>query len=225
MRGRHRNDNLLLLLNKTITTGEGGMAVTNDERLAKRMRTMSLHGLTENAWNRFGGGGWDYKIIAPGYKYNLTDIASAIGIHQLRKAETLRQRRESIATAYQNAFTYLPAIALPPTDPDRVHSWHIYPIRLSVDSPYHDRETFMQALRSRGIATSVHWRPLHLHPYYETGLGWSKSLFPVATQIWTRLVSLPLSPMLTDEEVRYIIATIQDLCCSSNQVKRRWSAA
>ena len=117
--------------NKTITTGEGGMAVTDCAELAERMRQMSLHGLSHDAWNRYrANGSWDYRIVAPGYKYNLTDIAASIGLHQLRRAEAMRLEREAIAAYYRAELACVEQIELPPFPEDRIHSWHLFPIRL-----------------------------------------------------------------------------------------------
>jgi dTDP-4-amino-4,6-dideoxygalactose transaminase len=201
--------------NKTITTGEGGMAVTDDESLAARMRSMSLHGLSQDAWKRFSGGPWDYRIVAPGFKYNLTDIASSIGIHQLRRAESLRRRREELAERYHEAFGDLSAVDLPPFRDDRVHSWHLFPIRLRTEELSIDRSAFIDALKARGIGTSVHWRPLHLHPYYETTFGWRPGDLPVASAVWQRLVSLPLSPSLTDAETDSVVKAVREVCAVS----------
>jgi perosamine synthetase len=201
--------------NKTITTGEGGMAVTDDESLAARMRSMSLHGLSQDAWKRFSGGPWDYRIIAPGFKYNLTDIASSIGIHQLRRAESLRQRREELAERYHEAFANLSEVDLPPFQHDRLHSWHMFPIRLRTERLSIDRNAFIDALKARGIGTSVHWRPLHLHPYYETTFGWRPGDLPVASAVWQRLVSLPLSPTLTNAEADIVVQAVREVCVGS----------
>jgi dTDP-4-amino-4,6-dideoxygalactose transaminase len=198
--------------NKTITTGEGGMAVTDDEDLADRMRQMSLHGLSHDAWNRFSdSGSWDYRIVAPGYKYNLTDIASAIGIHQLERAEALRQEREMLACRFSEAFTDLEQIDLPPDPPHRIHSWHLYPIRLNLERLSLDRNEFIELLRDAGVGCSVHWRPLHLHPYYES-FGWKPADLPTASAVWKRLISLPLFPGMTDDEQDLVITTVRDLC-------------
>jgi dTDP-4-amino-4,6-dideoxygalactose transaminase len=201
--------------NKTITTGEGGMAVTDDEALAARMRSMSLHGLSQDAWKRFSGGPWDYRIVAPGYKYNLTDIASSIGIHQLKRAEALRQRREELAHRYRDAFADLATVELPPVQADRLHSWHLFPLRIRTEALTIDRNAFIDALKARGIGTSVHWRPLHLHPYYETTFGWRAEDLPVASAVWQRLISLPLSPALTDAEVSLVVEAVRDLCAGA----------
>jgi dTDP-4-amino-4,6-dideoxygalactose transaminase len=201
--------------NKTITTGEGGMAVTDDENLAARLRQMSLHGLSRDAWNRYSvGGTWDYQILAPGYKYNLTDVASAIGIHQLRRAEEMRRCREALADAYMRGLGDLQELEMPARSPDRVHSWHLFPVRLRLDRLGIDRNAFIRALNERGVGTSVHWRPLHLHPYYREQWRWPAELLPVATREWERLISLPLFPDMREEEHAYVVSVVRDLCRS-----------
>ncbi len=199
--------------NKTITTGEGGMAVTDDAALADRMRLMSLHGLSHDAWDRYSGGSsWDYRIVAPGYKYNLTDVAAAIGVQQLARAEALRVERQTLAERYLAAFADVAEIELPPTDADRIHSWHLFPIRLRLDRLKIDRNRFISLLRERGVGCSVHWRPLHLHPYYAEQFGWLPEHFPVATPLWERLVTLPLFPGMRDEEQRQVIEVVRAIC-------------
>jgi perosamine synthetase len=200
--------------NKTITTGEGGMAVTADDRLAARMRQMSLHGLSHDAWKRYSGNSaWDYRIVAPGFKYNLTDIAAALGNCQLRRAEEMRTERESIARHYLRAFAGLDRLELPPDSADRIHSWHLFPIRLNLNKLSIDRNRFIEELRSRGIGCSVHWRPLHLHPYYAESFGWRPEHLPVASEQWTRIISLPLFPGMREEEVKHVVETVRALCC------------
>ena len=199
--------------NKTITTGEGGMAVTNDAELAERMRLMSLHGLSHDAWGRYSkGGSWDYRIIAPGFKYNLTDIAAAIGIHQLARAEQMRRKREEIAERYMEALADLEEIELPPLDLDRIHSWHLFPIRLVLQRLSIDRNAFMEKLKEYGVGCSVHWRPLHMHPYYQETFGWRTHDFPVATALWERLISLPIFPGMKDDEIEHVIRMTRWLC-------------
>jgi len=199
--------------NKTITTGEGGMAVTDDPTLAERMRLMSLHGLSQDAWERYSGGKtWDYRIVAPGYKYNLTDVAAAIGIRQLARAEQMRREREAVARGYSDAFAEVEELEIPRDDPDRIHSWHLYPIRLRLDRLRIDRSTFMEKLKEAGVGCSVHWRPLHLHPYYQSTFGWRPEDLPVATSIWERLVSLPIFPGMREEEVRHVVDAVRGLC-------------
>jgi len=204
--------------NKTITTGEGGMAVTSNAKLAERMRLMSLHGLSADAWGRFStNGNWDYKIVAPGYKYNLTDIAAAIGIHQLSRAETMRRERESIALRYSEAFAAVAEIELPPSADsrkDRIDSWHLFAIKLRLNRLKISRDAFMNELKRAGVGCSVHWRPLHLHPYYQKTFGWRAQDFPIATAQWKRLISLPIFPGMAEDEIEHVINTVKRICKS-----------
>jgi dTDP-4-amino-4,6-dideoxygalactose transaminase len=208
--------------NKTITTGEGGMIVTNDAGLVTRMRMMALHGLSTDAWDRYSGKGtWDYRIMAPGFKYNMTDMAAALGIHQLSRAEQMRQRREAIARNYLDAMNDIDEIELPIEDPDRVHAWHLFPIKLRLDTLNVDRNEFIGELGRRGVGCSVHWRPLHLHPYYHECFGWRPQDFPVATSVWERLVSLPIFSAMQESEVVAVVEAVRDSC---TQHRRRRSA-
>jgi dTDP-4-amino-4,6-dideoxygalactose transaminase len=199
--------------NKTITTGEGGMAVTGDAALAARMRQMSLHGLSRDAWGRYAlGGSWDYQILAPGFKYNLTDVAAAIGVHQLQRAEAMRRAREALAHDYLLALGDLAELELPVDPPDRIHAWHLFPVRLNLDRLGIDRNAFTRELAAEGVGCSVHWRPLHLHPYYRERFGWTSELLPVASQEWPRLVSLPLFPDMRPDEHAHVVGVVRDLC-------------
>ena len=199
--------------NKTITTGEGGMALTERDDLADRMRSMSLHGLSNDAWGRYTSkGSWDYRILAPGYKYNLTDVAAALGLHQLARAEDMRRQREAIAGAFLNGLAGIDEIELPRTSGDRVHSWHLFQIKLRLDRLTIDRDRFLEEMRDRGVAFSVHWRPLHLHPYYRETFGWESEHLPVASQVWRRTVSLPIFPAMTAAERDAVVATVREIC-------------
>lgn len=201
--------------NKTITTGEGGMAVTDNALIAERIRLLSLHGLSHDAWGRYSGdGSWDYRIVTAGYKYNLTDIAAAIGIHQLSKAEDMRRGREMVASMYLEALAGIDEIDLPPTDDNRIHSWHLFPLRLNLERLSIDRNIFINELKKRGIGYSVHWRPLHLHPFYQEKFGWNKDDFPVASDLWSRLVSIPIFSCMNSAEIEYVIGGIKDICVS-----------
>ncbi len=202
--------------NKTITTGEGGMAVTDDIELANRMRMMSLHGLTHDAWSRYSeGGSWDYKIGAPGFKYNLTDIAAAIGIHQLARSDQMQRERESVARLYLQELQSVAEIELPPNPPDRIHSWHLFPIKLKLQELAIDRNAFIETLKRSGIGCSVHWRPLHLHPYYHQTFGWSPKDLPTASAVWQRLISLPIFPGMTNTEIVQVIEAVKRGCLNS----------
>ncbi len=197
------------------------MAVTDDAQLADRMRLMSLHGLSQDAWERYSGGkSWDYRIVAPGYKYNLTDVAAAIGIPQLARAEQMRKEREAIAREFNRAFADLEELETPADVPDRVHSWHLYPIRLRLDRLAIDRNAFMEELKEAGVGCSVHWRPLHLHPYYQETFGWRPEDLPVATAMWERLVSLPIFPGMREEELRHVIDSVRSLCARHLRPRR-----
>ncbi len=199
--------------NKTITTGEGGMAVTDSEEIAARIRMMSLHGLSKDAWSRYSkGGSWDYRIVAPGYKYNITDIAAAIGIHQLARAEEMRRSREEIALRYREAFSSVDEIELPPEDANRIHSRHLFPIRLRLHRLRITRNEFIEKLKERNLGCSVHWRPLHMHPYYQETFGWKPEDCPKATAAWERLISLPIFSGMLEEEIDYVISVVADLC-------------
>ena len=199
--------------NKCITTGEGGMAVTDDVQLANRIRIMSLHGMNNDAWKRFTKqGSWFYEIVAPGYKYNMTDIAASIGIHQLKRAEEFRISRQSIADRYTERFGQIHALETPSEDPQtRIHSWHLYPLRLNLERLTIDRNIFIDELNGRGVSCSVHWMPLHLHPYYRQTFGLGDGLFPIAEHEWLRLVSLPIFPSMTDDEVDYVIEVVSNV--------------
>jgi len=199
--------------NKPMTTGEGGMATTDHDELAQRIRRMSLHGLSHDAWDRYSGNGsWDYRIVAPGFKYNLTDIAASLGLNQLERAEAMRRDRQTLAENYLRDLASVDEIELPPRVPDRVHAWHLFPIRLRLNRLAVDRDAFLELLRRRGVACSVHWRPLHLHPYYQEAFGWKEQDFPVATAEWQRLISLPLFPGMREEEQAYVVLVLRDLC-------------
>jgi perosamine synthetase len=197
------------------------MAVTADEALAARMKQMSLHGLSHDAWNRYtGNNAWDYRIVAPGYKYNLTDIAASIGICQLRRAEAMRREREEIADFFRASMEGVDAIDLPDSIPDRIHSWHLFPIRVKLDKLTIDRNRFIDELRGRGVGCSVHWRPLHLHPYYEETFGWLPEHLPVATREWSRLISIPLFPGMRDEERGHVVDVVREICMSYSVVDK-----
>jgi perosamine synthetase len=197
--------------NKCITTGEGGMVVTDDDALAERMRVMSLHGMSKDAWKRFTAqGSWYYEIVAPGFKYNLTDIAAALGLVQLRRADELWRARREVAQWYHDALATVPGIKRPVELADRQHSWHLYAIQLDL-AVWKDRAAFIEGLRQRGIGASVHWMPLHLHPYYRETYGYGPGLHPVAEAVWPRLVSLPIFPGMTRDEVGRVVEAMRSL--------------
>lgn len=198
--------------NKTITTGEGGMACTQHDHLAERMRIMSLHGISRDAWKRFTAeGSWYYEIIAPGFKYNLTDIAAAIGLHQVRKADRLHRQRVHWAEYYTQQLREVDELILPRQEPNRVHSWHLYVVRLKLDRLKIDRAQFIIELKQRGIGTSVHWMPLHMHPYYREKYGYRPEDLPCAASLYPAIISLPLYPDLKEAEADYVCQAIKEI--------------
>ena len=208
---------------KTITTAEGGMLTTDDESLAERVRVMSLHGISRDAWLRYTEqGNWRYDIIAPGYKYNMSDVAAAMGIVQLGRCDAMRERRAEIAAAYDAAFASLDSVELPPRPSGSsvgggeggsgaVHSWHLYVIRLKLGALTIDRDRFIEEMKGRRIGVSVHFIPLHLHPYYRDTYGLKAEDFPVATATFERVVSLPIYPRMTGAEVERVACAVLDI--------------
>jgi perosamine synthetase len=191
--------------NKTITTGEGGMAVTNSEKHADRMRIMSLHGISKDAWKRFTAeGSWRYEVIAPGFKYNMPDVAASIGIHQLKKADFFRAERAKIAKKYAELLKNTEGLVLPEEKKDSIHSWHLYVVRIQEKLCGIHRNAVVEKLKERGIGTSVHYMPLHLHQYYKEKYGWSEGDFPVSETLFSQCLSLPIYPGLSDQEIERI---------------------
>jgi dTDP-4-amino-4,6-dideoxygalactose transaminase len=197
---------------KTITTGEGGMATTENPEWAKRMRMMSLHGISLDAWDRYTDkGSWYYEIIHPGYKYNLTDIAGALGIEQLKRCDQFWEARRRIASHYHEAFADLPEIQVPACLPDTQHAWHLYVIQLNMERLRINRQDFIKALKSQNIGTSVHFIPLHLHPFYRETFGYRPADFPQASAVFERIISLPIYPKMTEADVRDVIVAVRKL--------------
>lgn len=199
--------------NKCITTGEGGMVVCHDDDAMARMRLMALHGMNRDAWRRYtSSGSWFYEIVAPGFKYNMTDIAASIGLDELTRTEQYLERRTAIARAYDERLRELDIVELPPRDETtRQHSWHLYSIRLNLDRLTVDRAQFIDAMRDRGIRCSVHWLPLHMMPYYKETFGYREGLYPMAESIWPRQVSLPIFPQQTDAEVDAVCTAVEQI--------------
>jgi perosamine synthetase len=198
--------------NKTITTGEGGMACTQNDAYADRMRIMSLHGISKDAWKRFTAEGtWYYEIVAPGFKYNLTDIAAAIGLHQVRKADRLHRQRARWAAYYSEHLQDIEELVLPEQQPDRIHSWHLYVIRLKLDRLRIDRSQFITELKQRGIGASVHWMPLHMHPYYRDTYGYQAADFPTSAGLYPQLITLPLYPDMSEEDADYVCRSLREI--------------
>jgi perosamine synthetase len=205
--------------NKCITTGEGGMACTDVAEYADRMRIMSLHGISRDAWKRFTAeGSWYYEIVAPGFKYNLTDVAASIGIHQLRKADELFAGRRRVAETYARLLGDIEELDLPRELPNRLHSWHLYAIRLRLDRLCIDRVEFINALKAKGIITSVHWMPLHMHPYYRENYGYQAQDFPVAAGAYPGLVSLPIFPDMAPDQVAYVADAVREVIGNNRRI-------
>ena len=204
---------------KNITTGEGGMITTENEEYADRMRIMSLHGISKDAWKRYTAeGSWYYEIIAPGYKYNLTDVAAGLGVAQLRKADAFLKRRMQIADRYHEAFQELNELDLPLAcegEEGTTHSWHLYVIRLNLQRLQIDRNEFIDELRRKGIGTSVHFIPLHIHPYYRETYGYQSDDFPVAYETYQRIISLPIYAKMTDQDVNRVIESVTEIVKSN----------
>lgn len=196
--------------NKTITTGEGGMLVTRDAALARRARVMRLHGMNRDAFDRYTAKvpSWYYEVVAPGFKYNLTDIAAALGIHQLRRAHNFQARREQLATAYDEALAGLP-LTLPPRPPaGEVHAWHLYVLRLAEGAGI-ARDRLIEALFDAGIGCSVHYIPLHLHPYWRDRYGLQPGMFAHSQHAYERMLSLPLYTRMTVDDVQRVAAAVR----------------
>lgn len=197
---------------KTITTGEGGMATTENSEWADRMRMMSLHGINHDAWNRYSKeGSWYYEVIYPGYKYNLTDLAAALGIVQLRKCDKFWEARRDIAAAYDQAFAELPEIQIPRCAPEKQCAWHLYVIQLDLERLRINRRDFIKALKDHNVGASVHFIPLHLHPFYANTFGYQPQDFPIASAVFERIISLPIYPGLTKANVESVITAVRKI--------------
>jgi dTDP-4-amino-4,6-dideoxygalactose transaminase len=198
---------------KNMTTGEGGMVTTASEPLAARMRTLSLHGMNRDAWNRYSDvGNWYYEVAEPGFKYNLTDVQAAMGIHQLRKLDSFIETRARYAQIYNRELGDLPEVEIPPDRPGVRHAWHLYVLRLNLDRLDVNREEFITELRNKGVATSVHFIPIPLHSYFaELGLG---KRCRYALELYPRIISLPLYPAMTEDQVYYVAQCVKDIVTS-----------
>ena len=194
---------------KTITTGEGGMLATQNDDYAARARMMRLHGIGGDAWKRYSKtGSWYYEVVAPGYKANLTDIQAAIGAVQLAKSDHLWRRRMHIAQRYMDAFSSLEELEMPPLSPDSVESWHLFILRLRPERLDIGRNEFIEELKKKGIGTSVHFIPLHLHPFYAIRYGYRRGDFPNAEDAYSRCLSLPIFPGMSDTEIETVIEAV-----------------
>ena len=194
---------------KNLTTAEGGM-LTGAPELLDRARVWSLHGMSRDAWKRYTAkGSWYYEVVYPGFKYNMTDIQAAIGLHQLRKLPWFHARRREIVSRYNEAFSQVEELRIPIERPEVEHAWHLYVLRLNLDMLTVDRAQFVEELRARNIGTSVHFIPVHLHPYYRDNYDFKKGDFPTAEAIFESIISLPLYPKMTERDVEDVIQAVK----------------
>ena len=197
---------------KNITTVEGGMVVTDQDEFANRIKSLALHGLTEDAWQRFSDEGFKhYQVVCAGFKYNMTDIQASIGIHQLEKIETKAQRRKEIWEIYNQSFRELPLILPFPMPPDQRHAYHLYTPLLDLERVRCTRDEFLQALHKEKIGAGIHYISLHLHPFYQETYGYRRGEFPNAEFISDRTFSLPFSANLTDQDVEDVIKAVKKI--------------
>ena len=195
--------------NKTITTGEGGMLTTDSNAIATKARALSLHGLSPAGWTRSREpASWNYEIVSAGYKYNLSDVAASLGVHQLERADEFLAARQSIAAVYDGAFAPI-AWVKPLEVIDKVtHAWHLYVIRLDLRAIPFDRNTFIRLLSEEGIGTSVHYKPLHLHQFYRDHFGYKPHDCPAATEAYGRVISLPIYPRMTIGDAERVVDAV-----------------
>ena len=200
--------------NKTITTGEGGMLTTCDEAIVQHVKTMRLHGINRDVWNRYTDhkGSWEYDVVAPGYKYNMPDVNAAIGLAQLEKAGTFRAERQRVAEFYFEHLTSLNAVLDLPVShvPFEDHAWHLFPVVIKENAPL-GRNEFIKKMTEAGIGTSVHYKPLHRMTYYQKKYNLNPADFPNTEKTWRGNVSLPIFPFMKEEELVYICKTIETL--------------
>jgi dTDP-4-amino-4,6-dideoxygalactose transaminase len=194
---------------KTITTGEGGMITTDNDDFADRIRMMRLHGISKDAWKRYTAeGSWRYDILEPGYKYNMTDVAAAMGIEQLKKSDAFHQKRKWMRTVFDAAFRDLDGIETPGASSDVEHAWHLYVIKLNLERLTIGRDRLIEELRAANIGTSVHFIPLHLHPFYKS-LGCRAHDYPNATGAFDRIISLPFYTRMSHKDIDDVMAAVR----------------
>lgn len=204
---------------KTLATGEGGMATTANDEFAEKMRILRLHGISKDAWKRYSDeGSWYYEVTDAGYKYNMTDLEASLGIAQLRKSDWMWIRRKEIARRYDEAFRTLEEIMVPYIKPDRESAWHLYVVKLNLEALSINRRRFIEELKKRGIGASVHFIPLYRHPYYSNAYGYDAAAFPKSEHAYERIVSLPIYPAMSDDDVDSVINSVREVisqfrCC------------
>jgi dTDP-4-amino-4,6-dideoxygalactose transaminase len=194
---------------KNITSAEGGMVTTEDDALAERIAVASLHGMDRDAWKRYDrSGSWFYEIHDTGFKYNLSDVHAAIGLAQLGRADEFMRRRTAIARAYSQALRENSALQVPHEEPGIEHAWHLYVLRVHPEQLRIGRAQFVELLRERGVGTSVHCIPLNTMHFYQERYGYRTGDFPVAEDVYSRCLSLPIYPAMSDEDVAYVIENV-----------------
>lgn len=197
---------------KNLTTGEGGMVTTDEDSYADRIRLMALHGMSRDAWKRYTqGGGWSYEVLAPGFKYNMTDVAAAIGLPQLAHCDAFHRRRIEIVRTYDEAFAEVPGISTPVARDKTGHGWHLYVIRVDPNRISISRDAFIERLVERKIGVSVHFIPLHLHPYYRDAYGYRPDDFPRALAAFQQIISLPLYARMSDRDVQDVVDAVSQI--------------
>jgi dTDP-4-amino-4,6-dideoxygalactose transaminase len=197
---------------KNVTTGRGGMLTTDDDALAERARLLALHGMSNDAWDRYTDrGSWAYRVLAAGYNYTMSDFQAALGHAQFSRIDEFQRRRREIAMAYNARFAPLPEIVLPIERPGSTHAWHLYVVRLRGEMRTISRDEFIVAMKERGIGTSVHFIPIHHHPYYRETFGWAPGDFPVADEAFASMVSLPLYTRMTDADVDRVASAVEEI--------------
>jgi dTDP-4-amino-4,6-dideoxygalactose transaminase len=197
---------------KNLTTGEGGAAVTDDEALAEHMSVLSLHGMSHDAWKRYGdAGSWYYEVVAAGFKYNLSDVLAAIGLGQLERFDEMQRLRAARAQRYQAALADVAEVRTPTTREGAHHAWHLFPIALALERLRCDRAEFARALRAENIGSSVHFIPIHFHPHYRATLPYREGAFPVAENAYRRALTLPLFPSMSERDVDDVVEAIRKI--------------
>jgi dTDP-4-amino-4,6-dideoxygalactose transaminase len=211
---------------KNITTGEGGMVVTPHTAIADKMKMLCLHGISRDAWNRYSDkGNWYYEVGEPGFKYNMSDIQSSIGIQQLRKLDNFTGGRRGVIELYDKLLGGVEECELPPRNDESEHAWHLYGLRLNLDRLSIDRAEFMDCLRERGIGASVHFIPIPMHPFFREHADLPRNACPEAMALYPRLLSLPLYPSMTEEEVTYVAETVKAIAAEHRQTRVRTMTA
>jgi dTDP-4-amino-4,6-dideoxygalactose transaminase len=197
---------------KNVTTGRGGMLVTDDDAIAERCRLLALHGMSNDAWDRYTSrGSWSYRVLAAGYNYAMSDLQAALGHAQFARVDEFQRKRRALAERFQEALAPVSEIVRPVERDGTTHAWHLYVIRLRNEMLTIDRAAFIDALKERGIGASVHFIPIHHHPYYRETYGWAPGDFPVADHAFETMISLPLYTRMSGAEVDRVVAAVEEI--------------